>query len=115
LFTAQSSASRDDVLIDDAKRYRADTEKLQKAVAKEFATKRDKKTIKVTLGSGLSRSFLDSWRSAALHSASFIGMGDLPFFRGRTLTPAPQFWSVFEESSELPLSGPTTAKPIPDT
>jgi hypothetical protein len=47
LFIAQSSASRDDVLMDDAKRYRVDTEKLQKAVAKEFAAKRDKKTIKV--------------------------------------------------------------------
>jgi hypothetical protein len=33
--------------MDDAKRYRVDTEKLQKAVAKEFAAKRDKKTIKV--------------------------------------------------------------------
>jgi len=42
----RSSASRDDVLMDAAKRYRVDTEKLQKAVAKEFAAKRDKKTIK---------------------------------------------------------------------
>jgi hypothetical protein len=33
-------------LIDAAKRYRVDTEKLQKAVAKEFAAKRDKKTLK---------------------------------------------------------------------
>jgi hypothetical protein len=32
--------------MDAAKRYRVDTEKLQKAVAKEFAAKRDKKTIK---------------------------------------------------------------------
>jgi len=30
--------------MDAAKRYRVDTEKLQKAVAKEFAAKRDKKT-----------------------------------------------------------------------
>jgi hypothetical protein len=29
-----------------AKRYRVDTEKVQKAVAKEFAAKRDKKTRK---------------------------------------------------------------------
>ncbi len=29
-----------------AKRYRVDTEKLQKAVAKEFAAKRDKRTIR---------------------------------------------------------------------
>src|SRR4029077_11384001 len=42
----RSSTSRDDILFDAAKRYRVDTEKLQKAVAKEFAAKRDKKTIK---------------------------------------------------------------------
>jgi hypothetical protein len=42
----RSTASRDDVLMDAAKRYRVDTEKLQKAVAKEFAAKRDKKTIR---------------------------------------------------------------------
>jgi hypothetical protein len=40
----RSTANRDDVLMDAAKRYRVDTEKLQKAVAKEFAAKRDKKT-----------------------------------------------------------------------
>jgi ParB family chromosome partitioning protein len=40
----RSTASRDDVLMDTAKRYRVDTEKLQKAVAKEFAAKQDKKT-----------------------------------------------------------------------
>jgi hypothetical protein len=33
-------------LMDTAKRYRVDTEKLQKAVAQEFAAKREKKTIK---------------------------------------------------------------------
>jgi hypothetical protein len=43
LFIAQSSASRDDVLLDDAKRYRVDTEKLQKAVAKEFAQNETRK------------------------------------------------------------------------
>jgi hypothetical protein len=42
----RSSTSRDDVLMEAAKRYRVDSEKLQKAVAKEFAAKRDKKTIK---------------------------------------------------------------------
>jgi hypothetical protein len=42
----RSAASRDDVLMDAAKRYRVDAEKLQKAVAKEFAAKRDKKTIR---------------------------------------------------------------------
>ncbi len=39
----RSTTSRDDVLMDAAKRYRVDIEKLQKAVAKEFATKQDKK------------------------------------------------------------------------
>jgi hypothetical protein len=42
----RSTASRDDILIDAAKRYRVDTEKLQKAVAKEFAAKRDQNAIK---------------------------------------------------------------------
>ncbi len=42
----RSTASRDDVLIDAAKRYRVDTEKLQKAVGKEFAVKRDQKALK---------------------------------------------------------------------
>jgi len=40
----RSTASRDDVLMDTAKRYRVDTEKLQKAVAEELAAKRDKRT-----------------------------------------------------------------------
>ncbi len=40
----RSSTSREDVLMDAAKRYRVDTERLQKAVAKEFAAKREKKT-----------------------------------------------------------------------
>jgi ParB family chromosome partitioning protein len=40
----RSTSSRDDVLMDAAKRYRVDTEKLQKAVAEELAAKRDKKT-----------------------------------------------------------------------
>jgi hypothetical protein len=48
----RSTASRDDVLMDAAKRYRLDTEKLQKAVAKEFATKRDKKTLKPKVRKG---------------------------------------------------------------
>jgi hypothetical protein len=42
----RSASSRDDVLMDAAKRYRVDTEKLQKAVAEELAAKRDKKTTK---------------------------------------------------------------------
>ena len=46
----RSTASRDDVLMDAAKRYRVDTEKVQKAVAKEFAAKRDKKTVKPKAG-----------------------------------------------------------------
>ena len=48
----RSTASRDDVLMDAAKRYRVDAEKLQKAVAKEFAAKRDKKTIKPKVRKG---------------------------------------------------------------
>src|SRR5208282_5926260 len=40
----RSNASREDVLMDAAKRYRVDGERLQKAVAKEFAAKRNKKT-----------------------------------------------------------------------
>jgi hypothetical protein len=41
--------------------HRVDTEKLQKAAAKEFAAKRDRKTIKVkgSLGGSPSRSILD--------------------------------------------------------
>jgi hypothetical protein len=42
----RSTASRDDILIDAAKRYRVDTAKLQRAVAKESAAKRDQKAIK---------------------------------------------------------------------
>ncbi len=42
----RSTAGRDDGLMDAAKRYRVDTEKLQKTVAKDFTAKRDKKTIK---------------------------------------------------------------------
>ena len=40
----RSTASREDVLMDAAKRYRVDAEKLQKAVAAELAVKREKKT-----------------------------------------------------------------------
>ena len=40
----RSAGIREDVLMDAAKRYRVDTEKLQKAVAEELAAKRDKKT-----------------------------------------------------------------------
>jgi ParB family chromosome partitioning protein len=43
----RTATTRDDVLMDAAKRYRVDAEKLQKAVAREFVAKRDKKT-KVT-------------------------------------------------------------------
>jgi ParB family chromosome partitioning protein len=40
----RSTSSRDDVLMDAAKRYRVDREKLQKAVAAELAAKQDKRT-----------------------------------------------------------------------
>jgi hypothetical protein len=39
----RSTASRHDVLMDAAKRYRVDAEKLQRAVAKELAATREKK------------------------------------------------------------------------
>jgi len=40
----RGNASREDILMDTAKRYRVDSEKLRKTVAKELATKRKKKT-----------------------------------------------------------------------
>jgi len=40
----RSTASRDDVLMDAAKRYRVDAEKIQKTVAEELAAKRQNKT-----------------------------------------------------------------------
>ena len=40
----RSATRRDDILMDTAKRYRVDAEKLQKAVAEELAAKRHKKT-----------------------------------------------------------------------
>ena len=40
----RSTQSREDVLMDAAKRYRVDSERLHKTVAKELATKREKKT-----------------------------------------------------------------------
>jgi hypothetical protein len=40
----RSTASSDDVLMDAAKRYRVDTEKLQKAVSAELAAKREKES-----------------------------------------------------------------------
>jgi hypothetical protein len=40
----RSTASRDDVLTEAARRYRVDAEKLQEAVSAELAAKRDKKT-----------------------------------------------------------------------
>ena len=42
----RSTASRDDVLMDAAKRYRVDAEKVQKAVAEEMTAKRQKKGAK---------------------------------------------------------------------
>jgi hypothetical protein len=39
----RSTAGRDDVLMDAAKRYRVDTEKLQKVVTAEIVAKREKK------------------------------------------------------------------------
>jgi len=70
-----------------AKRYRVDAEKLQKAVAKEFAAKRDKKTIKRRVARRQPKSIhSDLWRGANLHSALFVELETGPFCRGKTLT-----------------------------
>jgi len=42
----RSAPDGEDILLTVAKRYRVDVEKVQKAVAAEFATKRDKKKAK---------------------------------------------------------------------
>jgi hypothetical protein len=42
----RSTASRDEVLMDAAKRYRVDTDKIQKGVAAELATKEKKTKVK---------------------------------------------------------------------
>jgi len=47
--------------------------------------------------SSLSR-FLILWRSTSLHSASFIELETRCSVRGRTLTPAPQFWSCSKKA-----------------
>ena len=46
----RSTASRDDALMDTAKRYRVDSEKLYKAVAEELAAKRATKTNRTKTG-----------------------------------------------------------------
>ena len=70
----RSTASRDDVLMDAAKRYRVDTERLQKAVAEELAAKREKKT-KPEQGRNTARRPRPispyARRSASSHSAIF--------------------------------------------
>ena len=48
----RSTASPDDVLMDTAKRYRVDVEKLQKGVAVELSAKRDKKAKARTMPKG---------------------------------------------------------------
>ena len=71
----RSAASRDDVLMDTAKRYRVDTEKLQKAVTAEFVGKRMKKPkAKPHAGkkdSSLSQLF-ESSGGVLVHSAFFL-------------------------------------------
>ena len=51
----RSTASRDDVLMDAAKRYRVDAEKVHKTVAEELATRQENKT-KVKIGTDNKRS-----------------------------------------------------------
>jgi hypothetical protein len=48
----RSTTSRDDVLMDAAKRYRVDTEKLQKDVVKEFAANETRKQSRQRLQDG---------------------------------------------------------------
>jgi hypothetical protein len=69
----RSTTNRNHVLMDAAKRYRVDTEKLQKVVAKEFAAKRDKKQSSRRLERRQTESIhFKFWRIAGLHSAIFL-------------------------------------------
>jgi hypothetical protein len=69
----RSTASRDDVLMDAAKRYRVDNEKLQKAVAGEFLRQKDQRQSKAEepQDGSIEQSPLDVWRSASSHAAIF--------------------------------------------
>jgi hypothetical protein len=72
----RSTTSPNDILMDVAKRYRVDSEKLQKAVADELVAKREKKTKpKAKTGSKKTTSNRYRkclWRSASLHSAALF-------------------------------------------
>ena len=59
-------ASRDDVLMDAAKRYRVDTENAAKSRGQRIRrkTRQENNQGEGSLGSSLSRSILDFWRSA---------------------------------------------------
>jgi hypothetical protein len=69
----RGTASRDDVLIDTAKRYRVDSEKLHKTVAKELATttRKENKQAKDSQDAGLNPSIFDLWRNANSYSVLF--------------------------------------------
>ena len=62
----RSTTSRDDVLMDAAKRYRVDTENAAKSRGQRIRrkTRQENNQGEGSLGSSLSRSILDFWRSA---------------------------------------------------
>ena len=77
----RSTASRDDVLMDAAKRYRVDTEKLQKGRGRGTCCETRQKDegqskAEGPQDGGIRSIALDFWRSASLHSAIFIAGGD---------------------------------------
>ena len=73
----RSTASRDDVLMDAAKRYRVDTEKLQKGRGQrnlprnETKRRRQNQSRRLEQDGSLSPPIFHFWRSASLHSAIF--------------------------------------------
>jgi len=90
------TVSRDDVLMDAAKRYRVDAEKLQKAVAEELAAKRDKRRKPEQSRRSARRRHrpisLDSRRSANSHSAIFIELDRVQRCqRAKSLPAEPSF------------------------
>jgi hypothetical protein len=92
----RSTVGRDDVLMDAAKRYRVDAEKLQKAVAEELAAKRDKRRKPEQSRRSARRRHrpisLDSRRSANSHSAIFIELDRVQRCqRAKSLPAEPSF------------------------
>ena len=84
---------RADLLLDAAKRYRVDVEKLQKAVSVELATKRDKKSTKVKKRSNILSKLAELKAECQWNSA---------FFVGRHLTAIPT--NRYRSNDQLPKS-----------